>query len=180
VSWLVAVPAHEALGSRRAQIEELWRVVWPRTTSERFEASLPRHAGREGFLMLLASSADGQGLDGLVYGYRGAPGQWWHDRVAEAMTAAQRERWLRTGHFELVELMVHPSARRNGLGGQLHDSILDADDAETAVLSTQVDNGPALTLYRGRGWRTILPELLFAPGEPPYTVLGWERGSTDG
>ena len=96
------------------------------------------------------------------------------------MTAAQREQWLRPGHFELVELMVRPSARRNGLGRRLHDSILDAANAETAVLSTQVDNEPALALYRGRGWRTILPELLFAPGEPPYTVLGWKRDSADG
>ena len=180
MSGLIAVSADEALGSRRPQIEELWYAVWPRTTPERFEASLPRHAGREGFVMLVAPRAGGEGLHGLVYGYRGTAGQWWHDRVAQAMTAKQRERWLGPGHFELVELMVHPSARRNGLGGRLHDAILDAAAADTAVLSTQVDNEPALALYRGRGWRRVVPELLFAASEPMYTVLGWERAATDG
>ena len=144
----------EVLGPALPEIEKLWRLVWPHVTEERFAEILPRHASREGFRFLAARGTGS--LVGFAYGYAGAPGQWWHDRVAAALTPAARERWLPPGHFEFVELLVHPDFRRRGVGAALHDALLEGSGGTTAVLSTQIDNEPAIRLYEGRGWKTII------------------------
>ena len=166
---LVHLPADEVLGARREQIEALWTRVWPTTARERFDEVLPRHAGRRGFRFVAA--LDDGALVGFAYGYLGGAGEWWHDRVSAAMTAEQRQRWLRRGHFELVELMVDPAHRRRGLGRALHDDLLRAH-VGPAVLSTQVDNVEALSLYRSLGWRVVVPEIDLGGGSRMYCVLG--------
>jgi ribosomal protein S18 acetylase RimI-like enzyme len=166
---LVAIGPDDVLGPARAAIEALWLEVWPATTHERLDEIFPRHATREGFRMVTAR--EGDRLVGLAYGYLGGPGEWWHDRVAAAMTDEQRDEWLPPGHFELAELMVSPAERRRGLGGQLHDAVLAGLRAPTAVLSTQVHNDPALALYGRRGWEVLLEAVdLAAP--VPYVVMG--------
>jgi GNAT superfamily N-acetyltransferase len=166
----VAIGADELL-RRRAEVEQLWRQVWPGTTTRRFDDILPRHARRHGFRSVVADDEAGR-LVGLAYGYRGEAGEWWHDIVDEAMGPELSTRWLAPGHFELVELMVAPDRRRHGLGGQLHDAVLGGATETTAVLSTQVDNRPARALYRRRGWEVVVPELRFAPDGEPYCILG--------
>ena len=170
---LVRLGPAEVLGPEREAIEALWLEVWPATHRARLDDILPRHAGRDAFRAVVAE--EGRDLLGLAYGYLGAPGQWWHDRVAAAMTRGQRERWLRPGHFELAELMVSPRARRRGLGAALHDAVLDGLASPTALLSTQPDNEPALELYRRRGWELVIDGVdLAAP--VPYVVMGKELG----
>jgi ribosomal protein S18 acetylase RimI-like enzyme len=154
-------------------VAELWRLVWPDTTRERFAEILPRHARRDGFRFVAAREADGA-LAGIAYGYIGGPGQWWHDIVAAALDPERAARWLAPGHFELVELMVHPGLHGRGIGGRLHDALLAGVEASTAVLSTEVDNRPALRLYASRGWQVVVPELRFSPDGPRYLVLGLE------
>ncbi len=160
---------------RRAEIEELWRVVFPGTTDERFAEILPRHTAREGFRFLAARAENGR-LAGFAYGYRGGPGQWWHDHVAAALGPDGTRRWLPPGHFELVELQVRPEIRRRGLGGRLHDELLGGFDAPTAVLSTEQDNEAARALYSGRGWQVIVEELSFGDDYPPFVVMGKDLG----
>jgi ribosomal protein S18 acetylase RimI-like enzyme len=161
------------MGTERAALEELWLEVWPATRPERLGDIFTRHAGRKGFRAVTARESGR--LLGLAYGYLGGPGQWWHDRVAGAMTRGQRERWLAPGHFELAELMVSPHARRRGLGGALHDAVLEGLDSPTALLSTQPDNEAALALYHGRGWEVVVDAIdLSAP--QPYLVLGKRLG----
>lgn len=140
--------------------------VWPERVDEVDRA----HLERKGFRFVVEEGPDGR-LAGIAYGYRGAPGQWWHDRVAAAMTDEQRERWLVPGHFELVGLAVRPDLRRQGVGARLHDALLDGEG--TAVLSTEVGNEPAQSLYRGRGWEVVVPELDFGTGEL-YRIMGRE------
>jgi ribosomal protein S18 acetylase RimI-like enzyme len=144
--------------------------VWIGASEERLRQILPRHAERDGF-RFLAARADGR-VVGLAYGYMGASGQWWHDIVSRAMTAEQRGWWLAPGHFEVVELHVHPDFRRLGIGTRLHDTLLDGLASPTAVLSTQADNEPALALYRGHGWEIVVTSLRFAPTGEPYAILG--------
>ena len=147
--------------------------VWIGITDERLRVIVPRHTERAGFRFLAARADDGR-LAGFAYGYIGGPGQWWHDTVARAMTREQRERWLLPGHFELVELHVRPELQRRGIGGRLLDTILEALESPTALLSTQVDNTRALALYRGRGWRIVHEEIRFTPDGRAYHVLGRE------
>ena len=158
--------ADEVLGPRLEEVIEVW--TW--ADDERVQDTLPRHAGREGFRFLAATAGDR--LVGFVYGYLGAPGQWWHDIVAGAMDAGTRRRWLAPGHFELVELHVHPDVRRRGLGGRLHDAVLEGLGGRTAVLSTQTDNEPALRLYLGRGWQIVVGSLRFSPAGQEFAILG--------
>jgi ribosomal protein S18 acetylase RimI-like enzyme len=143
--------------------------IWPDASRARIDEILPRHVGRDGF-RFLGAFADRR-LVGFVYGYRGASGQWWHDRVAAALGTESTERWLGPGHFEFTELHVRGEHRRQGIGGSLHDALFERIDAPTAVLSTQTDNEPALALYLGRGWRVIVPYLDFGSGRP-FLIMG--------
>ena len=61
--------------------------------------------------------------------------------------------------------------QRRGIGGRLHDALIEGIDAPTAVLSTQTDNDPAIALYTGRGWRVIVPYLDFGSGRP-FLIMG--------
>ena len=153
----------------RRELEE----IWPDASRARIGEILPRHIARDGFRFLGAFS--GPRLVGFVYGYRGGPGQWWHDRVASALGPDGVDRWLPAGHLEFTELHVRPEYRRRGIGGALHDELLRDADAPTAVLSTQTDNDPAIALYAGRGWRVIVPRLDFGSGRP-FLIMGIDLG----
>ena len=162
---LEALSAEQALAAR-AELAEVWTGV----AAARLGEILERHAGRDGFTFL-AAREDGR-LAGFTYGYRGGPGEWWHDRVWAALDDDARTRWLAPGHFEYVELHVRPELQGRGIGGRLHDALLALQTASrTAVLSTQVDNERALRLYRDRGWRVVLPELDFGSGRL-FSILG--------
>jgi ribosomal protein S18 acetylase RimI-like enzyme len=146
------------------------RDIWPEASRRRIDEILPRHAGRAGFRAVV-DRGDRGALAGFAYGYRGAPGQWWHDLVAAALGRAGVGRWLPPGHFELVELHVRADLWGRGIGGRLHDAILGAEQGP-AVLSTQQDNERALALYARRGWQVIVPDIDFGAGYPPFCVLG--------
>jgi ribosomal protein S18 acetylase RimI-like enzyme len=158
------IAARDVLSLRRELAE-----IWPDASRARIDEILPRHVTRDGF-RFLGAFAEGR-LAGFVYGYRGGRGQWWHDRVAAALGPDGTERWLPPAHLEFTELHVRPEFRRRGIGGSLHDALLDGIDAPTAVLSTQTDNEPAIALYLGRGWQVIVPYLDFGSGRP-FLIMG--------
>ena len=151
------------------RVDEL-SAVWPELDGPRLDEILPRHTAREGFRFVAEEDERGR-LAGIAYGYLGAPGQWWHDIVAREMTEEQRVRWLGPGHFEFVELAVRPDLRRRGLGARLHDELLESHLGRPAVLSTQVSNRPARSLYGARGWSVVVPEVDFGTREL-YLVMG--------
>ena len=65
------------------------------------------------------------------------------------------------GHWEFVELAVHPEHRRRGLGGHLHDALLEGLPHERSLLQTDAaPDGAGHSLYRRRAWQMIgsLPE----------------------
>jgi len=144
--------------------------IWPEASRDRIDEILPRHSARDGF-RFLAAFGERERLAGFVYGYYGASGQWWHDRVANALGRRGTARWLAPGHFEFTELHVRPDVRRRGIGGALHDAIFELVEAPTAVLSTQTDNEPAIALYEGRGWEVVVPYLDFGSGRP-FLIMG--------
>jgi ribosomal protein S18 acetylase RimI-like enzyme len=151
------------------RVDEL-SAVWPELDGPRLDEILPRHMSREGFRFVAEEDDNGR-LAAIAYGYLGAPGQWWHDTVAREMTQEERARWLAPGHFEFVELAVRPDLRRRGLGAKLHDELLEPHQGRPAVLSTQVSNLPAQSLYLARGWSVIVPEIDFGTREL-YLVMG--------
>jgi ribosomal protein S18 acetylase RimI-like enzyme len=144
-----------------------------------FATKLVRHVRREGFRCCVAQDSSTGRIIGFAYGYTSRPGQWWRDIVAEAMDPQSRERWL-SDAFEFVELGVMPEFQGKGIGGRLHDALLDRLPHRTAVLSTARQDTPAQRLYRHRGWLVIVPELFFPGSELPYIIMGKELAGRAG
>ena len=134
------------------------------------EVIMRRHFGRRGYRGFIAVAADR--LVGFAYGYTGDPGQYWYDKVWAAMIPQQRAEWLKPEHFEFVELAVHPEWQGQGIGGRLHDLLLEGRPEPVALLTVRADNTPALHLYRNRGWEVVLDDFRFAPGGEQYLVMG--------
>jgi GNAT superfamily N-acetyltransferase len=119
----------------------------------------------------VAAEDDAGRLVGVAYGYLGAPGQWWHDQVREALTDAQAARWLQDS-FEVCELHVRPALHGAGLGRALMAHLLDGVPARTAVLTTPDSETRARAFYRAGGWVDLVRSLRF-PGDPrAFAVLG--------
>jgi ribosomal protein S18 acetylase RimI-like enzyme len=173
-----AVDRKTLLGELAGQVVDVWanahRLGRASATRREFGGDrVPRHAGREGFVFLGAFEPGGR-LVGFVYGYTGAPGQWWYDRVAAALDPARRVEWLERPHFELTELAVDPAYQDGGIGTRLHDAVLEDLPHERALLSALADNGRVIRFYEHRGWRLLLRELRFEPGRPRFAILGKE------
>ena len=134
-----------------------------------FPDSVRRHAAEPGFRSVGAFT--GGRLIGFAEGYPPRAGQWWHDFVADRLPQSLRERWLGDA-FELVELHLDPAHQGRGIGGLLHDRILEGVPQATAILSTRRAETPAMALYRRRGWVVVSEEMWF-PGNPaPFRILG--------
>jgi ribosomal protein S18 acetylase RimI-like enzyme len=141
----------------------------PPEAADRFRESLDRHVSRQGFRAAVAW-AEGADLLGFGYGHTSLPGQWWHDRAAAALPAAEAGRWL-DEPFVIVELAVRPRCRRRGIGGRLHDLLLEGLPHASAVLSARADDEDARRLYDARGWQEIGRDLAFVPGGDRYVIL---------
>jgi ribosomal protein S18 acetylase RimI-like enzyme len=137
------------------------------------ESILERHTGNPGFRALTATV--GPVLAGFIYGFHGAPGQWWHDTVAAALTAMSSGRnttaWL-ADSFEVAELHVLPRFQGGGIGRELLLRLVGDRTERTAVLSTQDTESRARRLYRGVGFTDLLTGFRFSGAEPPYAVMG--------
>ena len=140
------------------------------------ESILERHAANPGF-RALAAAADGT-LAGFIYGFRGEPGQWWHDMVAGALALTPAPpgspgstSWL-ANSFEVAELHVLPEYQGAGIGRSLLLQLVSGRPERTAVLSTQDAESRARRLYRGVGFTDLLTGFRFSGGDPAYAVMG--------
>jgi GNAT superfamily N-acetyltransferase len=128
-----------------------------RLDAENFvDSTLPRHARRSGFKLVL-SRTDGN-VSGYGYGFTGRRGQFWSDWLAGAVPADIVETWV-GDHFELVDMVVDPAFRGRGVAGLLHDHLVDGLPHERALLATVPGDGAAPRLYEGRGWQVVAAEI---------------------
>jgi ribosomal protein S18 acetylase RimI-like enzyme len=139
----------------------------------RFREQLARHTQRTGFRCVIARDSHTASIVGFAYGYTGAPGQWWHDIVVAALGPQTAKEWL-TDCFEFVEIAVTPLAQGHGIGGQLHDQLLNGLQYRTAVLSTRQEETFALRLYRNRGWVRLNRDFVFPNGTRPCVIMGYD------
>jgi ribosomal protein S18 acetylase RimI-like enzyme len=131
------------------------------------------HTRRHGF-QAVATLGDNDELLGFGYGYRGGPGQWWHDQVRNALRRDARKTWL-ADCFELVELHVRPDTQGLGIGARQLRDLLSAADNHTALLSTpEADEATsrAWRLYRRFGFQDVLRHFTFPGDDRPFAVLG--------
>lgn len=138
----------------------------------RYAEVLGRHLKREGFRSVVARDGKANRIIGFTYGYTGTAGQWWRDNVAAALSPEAVDRWL-SDVFELVELAVLPAYQGQGLGGQLHDLLLEDLPHRTAVLSTLEAESNALRLYNKRGWTVLLQDFIFPNASKSYRIMGF-------
>jgi ribosomal protein S18 acetylase RimI-like enzyme len=129
---------------------------------------LDTHRYREGFRAFVAEDDDGAVL-GMIYGYRGAAGQWWHDTVRASISPQAGREWL-ADSYELVEVAVAPGSQGRGIGQRLIAELLAGRQEATCVLSTRTDSR-AHELYRRLGFE-VIREMTFVPGGYPFYVMG--------
>lgn len=126
------------------------------------------HGRRPGYEAFAGVDDDGRAV-GMIYGYRGEAGQWWHDTVAKVLTPPARAAWLGDS-YELVEVAVDPRWQGHGVGTALIARLLRDRTEATCVLSTRTDS-QAHRLYRRLGFEQIRV-MVFAPGGAEFYVMG--------
>ncbi|HEX2314760.1 MAG TPA: GNAT family N-acetyltransferase [Thermomonospora sp.] len=142
-------------------------------------AIMERHAAYPGFRAFVAESRRRPFLrngtiHGFAYGFHGAPGQWWHDVVHQALAeTGAAEEWL-ADSFEVAELHVDPAYQGRGIGRSLLSALCAGRPERTVVLSTldRRPDTPARRLYRSVGMVDLLTDFDFPGGGPPYAVMG--------
>lgn len=162
-----------SLESRRDAIAAVYGAAFgvDQEDSDQFMTkALDRHLAFPGFRGLVAENQAGVML-GFVYGYLSEAGQWWHELVRPALTAASCAGWLDDA-FEFVELAVHPDFQGRGIGSRLHDALLLDAPGSRALLSTLTGETPATRLYRSRGWVPLVSDFRYVPGGEDVLLMG--------
>lgn len=150
---------------------------YPQGTAEQRAPMWLAHMLRDGWRNRCAIDADGA-LVGVAYGYRGLPGQWWHEQVrkglaerSEPRQGAPERAWL-ADYFELTELHVRPESQGSGIGGELLRMLLDDIPQGAVLLSTPEGRTRAWQLYRRLGFTDVLRDYHFAGDPRPFAILG--------
>jgi ribosomal protein S18 acetylase RimI-like enzyme len=155
---------------------------YPAGTAEQRAPMWLTHALREGWRCIAALDGDGK-LLGLAYGYRGSPGQWWHEQVRRGLLASAGEtaaaHWL-DDYFELTEIHVHPESQGRRIGEDLLRRLLDGVPHRRVLLSTPEGTSRAWKLYRRVGFLDVLRDYHFAGDPRPFAILGRDLPLTTG
>lgn len=157
----IATHASEDAAAFRDRVMDVWATTFDlvRDVEDWRSTIWERHRAREDYRLVTAES-DGV-LVGFAWGYTGRPGQFWSDFVLRTLGAAAAP-WV-GGHLEFVELAVDPGSQGRGIGGLLHDAMLEGLPHDRALLGTTDDaDAPTYSLYRSRGWQVIGSQ---APGD---------------
>jgi hypothetical protein len=78
---------------------------------------------------------------------------WWRELTTPLPAEVTEEHPGRT--FALVDLLVRASWRRQSIGAELHDLILDGRPEERATLTVLPAAAPAQNAFRTWGWRKV-------------------------
>ena len=82
--------------------------------------------------------------------------------------------------FQFAEIAVAPKAQGQGIGGLLHDHLLNGLPYQKAVLSTMAAETNAYWMYHKRGWEILVEEMVFPGVARPYRIMGLELGEESG
>lgn len=126
------------------------------------------HCRRPGYRAFVALAPGGE-VVGMVYGYHGSDGQWWHDTVKKKLPKVVAAEWL-ADSYELVELAVAPRYQRMGIGTELIHVLLAGTKERTCVLSTRTDSD-AHQLYSREGFE-LVTEMPFVPHGGDFYIMG--------
>jgi ribosomal protein S18 acetylase RimI-like enzyme len=103
---------------------------------------------------VLAEARHGGFLVGYACGMPLRPStSWWRDLTTPLPPAVTSEHPGRT--FALTELLVRASWRRQGIGRELHELVLEGRPEERATLTVPPGAGAAQAAFRSWGWRKV-------------------------
>jgi ribosomal protein S18 acetylase RimI-like enzyme len=140
-------------------------------------AIMERHSGSPDFRALAVTAGSSGRVVAFSYGFRGLPGQWWHDVVRAGISASAglltAGGWL-DDVLEIAEVHVHPGYQARGIGRRMMLTLTARRAERTAVLSTRDAQTPARRLYRSLGFADLLTSFVFPGGGPAYAVMGAE------
>lgn len=118
----------------------------------------------------LAEARAGTTLTGFGFGVTLKPGTPWWTGLTEPLPAdITAEHDGRT--FALVELLVRPPWRRQGIARALHDLLLTGRTEQRATLTVLPAAVPAQAAYRQWGWHQVARKQNPLPGSPVFDVL---------
>jgi len=118
---------------------------------------------------VLAEARNGGYLVGYAAGMPLRPStSWWRELTAPLPDAVTAEHPGRT--FAVVDLLVRASWRRQGIGRDLHDLILDGRPEERATLTVLPTAAAAQRALRAWGWRKVA-RAQAGPDAPAADVL---------
>ncbi|SEQ90437.1 Ribosomal protein S18 acetylase RimI [Virgibacillus subterraneus] len=132
--------------------------------------NINKHTSYEGFKGLKAKDESGT-LIGFSYGYTSLLDQFYREKLAAQLTDQQQIEWL-SDCFEFVELAVDTNVRRMGVGRKLHDRLLSEIDHDTSVLTTSVENNPAINLYISKGREVIKENAAVISMDDVQVIMG--------
>lgn len=114
----------------------------------------PVQARNRTFRAVLARTSEGGEPIGMAYGYRLGPDTVWWDELTEPVSDDMRRE---DGHrtFGLMELAVRGPWRGQGVAQRLHETLLDAVDAERVLLNVHPASQAASAAYRAWGYRKV-------------------------
>ncbi|MEC5425796.1 GNAT family N-acetyltransferase [Virgibacillus sp. C22-A2] len=132
--------------------------------------NIKKHASYEGFIGLKAKDNKGN-IIGFTYGYTSLPEQFYRGKITKQLSELEIKTWL-FNCFEFVELAVNHSYKRLGIASKLHDILLENINRKTAVLTTGIENIPAISLYKKKGWEIIKKDAPIISEDNLQVIMG--------
>ncbi|KHO18985.1 GNAT family N-acetyltransferase [Mycolicibacterium setense] len=164
---------------------------YPRGTEDQRAALWLEHTRRAGWKCVAAVEVAEPGaepagavltdapLQGIAYGYSGAPDQWWQQQVISGLqrvgASPSHIADLMASYFELTELHIEPRAQGRGIGEALTRRLLAGRTESHVLLSTPEINeeaNRAWRLYRRLGFTDVIRGYHFAGDPRPFAILG--------
>ncbi|MED0937079.1 GNAT family N-acetyltransferase [Bacillus mobilis] len=151
-------------------ITKLYCKVFEKTNFHEMIERINRHIEYTDFKGIVAINEEKE-VVGFTYGYRSLEGQYYNQLMREALHLEQVNQWLQDC-FEFVELAVDPQYRNEGLGTRLHNELLEGISNRTSVLTTQINNQKARSLYERLDWVDVLEPFHPSKNDVPYVIMG--------
>ncbi|MBZ9536266.1 GNAT family N-acetyltransferase [Cytobacillus oceanisediminis] len=102
------------------QVSEIYKTVW-NSEDNSIKERILKHSSYRGFRGFAFLSDEDKAI-GFSYGYTSLPGQFYHELLAKEFNSEEYHNWLQDC-FEVVELAVHPSYRKQGFGKMLIEKL---------------------------------------------------------
>ncbi len=149
---------------------QLYCKAFEKTNFNEMIERIKRHIEYPNFKGIVAINEEKE-VVGFTYGYRSLEGQYYNQLMREALHLEQVNHWLQDC-FEFVELAVDPKYRNEGLGTRLHNELLEGISNRMGILTTQINNQKARSLYERLGWVDVLEPFHPSKNDVPYVIMG--------